>query len=198
VDWQDIARLRSPGFTLARRGYDKHEVDKFLEQLVDWLETDAANDIGQVAVTRKLELVGKSTAHILLTTEQESQALKRQTESDCAEIRAQADADAREIRDDADTYATEVRARADGEARRTRDEATAEATETIEEGLRRRGQIDDEIHGLEAHRDGVLEELTRLRAELGETIDEHRPPPAAKQNGERAGRARAAGPAPER
>jgi DivIVA domain-containing protein len=40
-----MARLRSPGFTEARRGYDKHEVDRFLEQLVDWLETDAAQDI---------------------------------------------------------------------------------------------------------------------------------------------------------
>jgi DivIVA domain-containing protein len=63
-----MARLRSPGFTEARRGYDKHAVDKFLKQLVDWLETDAAEDIGQVAVARKLELVGKSTAHILSQT----------------------------------------------------------------------------------------------------------------------------------
>ena len=59
-----------------------------LEQLVDWLETDAAQDISEVAVTRKLELVGKSTAHILLTTEQQAQELKRQTEEDCAELRA--------------------------------------------------------------------------------------------------------------
>jgi hypothetical protein len=98
VAWRDIAPLRSPGFALARRGYDKHKVDKFLEQLVDWLEADAANDIGQVAVTRKLELVGKSTAHILLTTEQESQELKRQTAEDCAELRAHAEADARQVR----------------------------------------------------------------------------------------------------
>jgi DivIVA domain-containing protein len=139
VDWHDIARLRSPDFTIVRRGYDKHEVDKFLEQLVDWLETDAAQDIGEVAVTRKLELVGKSTAHILLTTEQEAQELKRQTEEDCAELRAQAEADAQELR-----------AAADDDARRAREEATAEATETIEEGLRRRGQIDHQIHELEA------------------------------------------------
>lgn len=196
MDWQDIARLRSPGFTLARRGYDKHEVDKFLEQLVDWLETDAANDIGQVAVTRKLELVGKSTAHILLTTEQESQELKRQTEADCTELRAQAEADAAEVRDVADTYAREVRARADEDARRTREAATAEATETIEEGLRRRRQIDDEIHDLEGHRDEVLEDLGRLRAELGETIDEHRPATPSK-NGERAAKAPAGEPTPD-
>jgi hypothetical protein len=43
-------------------------------------------------------------------------------------------------------------------------DATAEATETIAEGLRRRGQIDEEITKLETHRAGVLDELARLRA----------------------------------
>jgi DivIVA domain-containing protein len=173
VDWQDIARLRSPGFTIARRGYDEHEVDKFLEQLVDWLETDAANDIGQVAVTRKLELVGKSTAHILLTTEQEAQELKRQTAEHCAAMRAEAESDAQEVRGAADAYANEVCTKADDDARHTREQATARATNTIEEGLRRRGQIDDQLHRLEANRDGALDELDRLRAELGAAIDAH-------------------------
>jgi DivIVA domain-containing protein len=182
VDWQDTARLRSPGFTLARRGYDTREVDKFLEQLVDWLETDAANDIGEVAVTRKLELVGKSTAHILLTTEQESQELKHQTEADCAELRAQAEADAQQVRAAADAYAEQIRATADDDARETREEATAEATETIDEGLRRRGQIDDEIHRLEGHRNLALDELDRLRAELCATLDAH--PTTVATNGE--------------
>jgi DivIVA domain-containing protein len=182
VDRQDIARLRSPGFTETRRGYDKHEVDKFLEQLVDWLETDAADDIGHLAVKRKIELVGKSTTHILMTAEEESQALKRQTEADCGELRAQADADATQQRDEADTYAAEVRARAEAEGRQERDAATAEATETIEEGLRRRHQIDEEIKGLEARRDAIVEQLRRLRSELADTIDEHRAEPSA--NGE--------------
>jgi DivIVA domain-containing protein len=112
-----VARLRSPGFTVARRGYDTHDVDKFLEQLVDWLETDAAQAIGQVAVTRKLELVGKSTAHILLTTEQESQELRRQTSEDCAQLRAEAEADARRARDAADAHAQQARAKAERRAR---------------------------------------------------------------------------------
>jgi DivIVA domain-containing protein len=197
VDWQDIGRLRSPGFTIARRGYEKREVDKFLEQLVDWLETDAAEDIGQVAVTRKLELVGKSTAHILLTTEQESQELRRQAQEDCAELRAATEAEAQEVREAADAYAEQVRARADEEGRRTREEATAEASETIAEGLRQRAQIDEVVQELEAHRDGVLEELGRLHTELGGMIEEHRPAAAAK-NGERVSKARAAEPVSER
>jgi DivIVA domain-containing protein len=190
-----MARLRSPGFTVGRRGYDQREVDKFLEQLVDWLETDAAQDIGEVAVTRKLELVGKSTAHILLTTEQEAHELKRQTAEDCAQLRAQAETDAQEVRDAADAYAHEVRAKADDDARRTREDATAEATETLEEGLRRRGEIDDQVDELEAHRNRVLEELSRLRAELGATIDAH--PPAPSKTGEPVGEARDAEAAPQ-
>jgi DivIVA domain-containing protein len=190
-----MARLRSPGFTEARRGYDKHEVDEFLEQLVDWLETDAADDIGQVAVTRKLELVGKSTAHILLTTEQEAQELRRQTEEDCAQLRAGAETDAQKVRDAADAYAKQLRAKADGDARRAREDATAEATETVEEGLRRRGQIDDEIHELETHRAGVLDGLGRLRSELDDTIDAHRPAPS--NNDEPDGKAPDAEPAPQ-
>ena len=185
MDWHDIARLRSPDFTIVRRGYDKHEVDKFLEQLVDWLETDAAQDIGEVAVTRKLELVGKSTAHILLTTEQEAQELKRHSEEDCAELRAKAEADAQKLR-----------ANADDDARRAREEAKAQAAETIDEGLHRRSQIDHQIHELEDHRAAVLEDLGRLRAELSATIAAH-PPTPAKQNGEPDRNARDAEPAPQ-
>src|SRR5215207_2474969 len=50
VDWKDIDRIRVPGFALARRGYDKHKVDRFLGRLADWLETDAAREIGEAAV----------------------------------------------------------------------------------------------------------------------------------------------------
>jgi hypothetical protein len=42
-------------------------------------ETDAAKELGEVAVTRKLELVGKSTARILLTAEKESAPLRPPT-----------------------------------------------------------------------------------------------------------------------
>jgi DivIVA domain-containing protein len=179
VDWKDLDRLRNPGFTYGRRGYDRHEVDRFLEQLVDWLETDAAREIGHLAVTRKLELVGKSVTHVLLAAEQEAEELLRQAEADIADLRKQAEADARGVREAADQY-----------AETKREEANAEATETIEEGLRRRGQIDDEIHVLEAHREEVLDGLAQLRGQLGQTIHEHRP--AASKNGEQASEAPAA------
>jgi DivIVA domain-containing protein len=178
VDWKDLDRLRNPGFSFGRRGYDRHEVDRFLEQLVNWLETDAARDLGHVAITRKLELVGKSTTHVLLAAEQEAEELLSQAEADIAELSKQAEDDARGVRAAADEY-----------AKKTRDEANAEASETIEDGLRRRARIDDEIKDLDARRDAALERMEQLRAELGATMQDHRPAPApeAPANGAKAG-----------
>jgi DivIVA domain-containing protein len=163
VDWKDLDRLRNPGFSFGRRGYDRHEVDRFLEQLVDWLETDAARDIGHIAITRKLELVGKSTTHVLLAAEQEAEELLRQAEADIAELRKQAQDDVRAIREEAEAHAAKVR-----------EDATAEASETIEDGLRRRARIDDEIKDLDGRRDAALERMEQLRGELEATMESHR------------------------
>ena len=140
----------STAFTVARRGYDRREVDKFLGALLDWLETDAPKDLGGMAVKRKFELAGKSTAQILLTTENESEQMLRQTEEECADLRGQAEAASRETRRAADEHAAKVREKADEDARRTGEAASAKAKRVVEEGERRRAQIDAVIAELEA------------------------------------------------
>jgi DivIVA domain-containing protein len=192
VDWKDIDRIRVPGFTLARRGYDKHEVDRFLSRLADWLETDAPNEIGEMAVTRKLELVGKSTSHILMTTEQQAAELRKSSEEECAQMISEAEAAAQQTRDAADQYAKQTRsqadeyakqtgAAADAEAHKTVEAASAQANATVEEGERRRAQIESVIADLEVRRDDALADLDALRKELGAAIASHRP--AARSNG---------------
>ena len=173
MDWNDIKRLREPGFTLARRGYDQHEVDRFLGSLVDWLETDAAKDVGDMAVKRKLEFVGKSTSRILLATEEVSDQLRQLTEEECAELRSEAEAASLKARQAADEYAKGVRAKADEDAREAHDVARAEAKRIVEEGERRRAQIEAVVSELEARRDRAIRELDRLRAELSSTLGPH-------------------------
>ena len=173
MDWNDIKRLREPGFTLSRRGYDQHEVDRFLGSLVDWLETDAAKDVADLAVKRKLEFVGKSTSRILLATEEVSDQLRQLTEEECAELRSEADAASLEARQAADEYAKSVRAKADEDAREAHDVARAEAKRIVEEGERRRAQIEAVVSELEARRDRTIHELDRLRAELSSTLGTH-------------------------
>jgi hypothetical protein len=174
MEWNDIERIREPGFAIARRGYERRAVDNFLANLADWLETDAAKDLGRIAVTRKLELVGKSTAHILLTTEQESEQMRRRTQEECAELRAEAEAAGRATRHAADAYAKKVCEKAEQDARRSADEASAKAKQNIEEGERRRAQIEELVTQLNARRDGALEDLERLQAEIAATIAQHR------------------------
>jgi DivIVA domain-containing protein len=169
----DVERLRDPGFTIARRGYDQREVDKFLESLVDWLETDAPKELGDIAVTRKLELVGKSTSRILLTADQESTKLRRAAEEECERLLADADAESHEIRRAADEYGKQVRAKADEDARQAAEAARAKAKEIVEEGERRRAEIEAVVKELESRRDGTVHELERLRTELGSTIGTH-------------------------
>src|SRR5215213_6035444 len=145
MDWTHFEQLRVSGFTMTRRGYDKREVDRFLDSLAEWLETDAANELGDQAVQRKLELVGKSTAHILLTTEKESQELKRTVQAECDDVRQKADAAAKDTRRQADEYSSNTRTKADEysanlrakteeEAERTKAAAVEKARKTVEEG----------------------------------------------------------------
>jgi DivIVA domain-containing protein len=190
VDWKDIDRIRVPGFTLARRGYDKHEVDRFLARLADWLETDAPNEIGEMAVTRKLELVGKSTSHILMTTEQQAAELRKSSEEECAQMISEAEAAAKQTRAAADEYAKQVRAKADADAKASAEAASTHARDTIEEGDRRRAQIESVIADLEVRRDDALADLDALRKELGATIASHRPAARNGRNEERATRER--------
>jgi DivIVA domain-containing protein len=188
VDWKDIDRIRVPGFTLARRGYDKHEVDRFLARLADWLETDAPNEIGEMAVTRKLELVGKSTSHILMTTEQQAVELRRSSEEECAQMISEAEAAAQQTREAADQYAKQTRAQADAEGHQVAEAASAQARATIEEGERRRAQIESVIADLEVRRDDAIADLDALRKELGAAIASHRPAARNGRSEERASR----------
>jgi peptidoglycan DL-endopeptidase RipA len=181
VDWKDIDRIRVPGFTLARRGYEKHEVDRFLARLADWLETDAPNEIGEMAVARKLELVGKSTSHILMTTEQQAAELRKSSEEECAQMIAESEAAAQQTRTAADEYAKQTRAKAEADATATKEAAAKQARDTIEEGERRRAQIESVIADLEVRRDDALTDLDALRKELAAAIANHRP--ASRSNG---------------
>ena len=185
MDWKDIDRLRDPRFTVARRGYDTREVDRLLGTLVDWLETDAAKDLGDLTVKRKLEHVSKSTARILVTAEEEAVKLRQLTDKECRELRAEAEAASRKAREAADEYATQVRTKADEDAHEITEGARAHAHRLVEEGERRRAEIDAVVRELEARRDSTIKELDRLRSQLSSTLGTHEPeaPPPKRTGG---------------
>ena len=58
VDQTSLDRIRNATFPSTRRGYDKHEVEKFLARLADWLETGGGDESRSDAVKKELERVG--------------------------------------------------------------------------------------------------------------------------------------------
>ena len=83
VDQTSLDRIRNATFPTSRRGYDKHEVEKFLARLADWLETGGGDESRSDAVKRELERVGERTGAILSQAEESRPADPRRGRGPC-------------------------------------------------------------------------------------------------------------------
>jgi DivIVA domain-containing protein len=112
VDRDSIDRIRSATFPIGRRGYEKREVDRFLNRLADWLETGGGDQSRAALLRRDLERIGQQTGKILTDAH------------DVAEqLRAEAEREAHRIVDEAQEHAAHVIEQAKAEAKRIVDEA---------------------------------------------------------------------------
>jgi DivIVA domain-containing protein len=209
VDKTSIDRIRGATFSVVRRGYDKREVDRFLSQVADWLETGAGDPTRAEIVKRELERVGDKTARILASAEESAEQLRSEAEAEAAEtleraraeasrLQAEAQQHMRSERESADSYAVQTREAAEQEARRVRLEGAQRAeeivggaerkAETLEaEGLRRRRDLETLIADLLERRDEVLDDLDRLADEVAGVVGSHTSgeaePPAEEEAG---------------
>jgi DivIVA domain-containing protein len=225
-----IGSIRSATFTVARRGYDKREVDGYLSKLADWLESGGADQAAQDTVRRELERIGQKTGKILTAAEDAARSIKAdaegvaqdrledagqrvdsvhtaadkyssQTRSEAdgyaaktqseadryseesrgeadaygATTRREADEYAGRIREEADRYDTDTRAEADHAGKQKTAAALAKAKALVEEGQKRREQIEKVISDLEKRRDAVLSELEKLSTDLAGTATSYKP-----------------------
>jgi DivIVA domain-containing protein len=197
VDQTSLDRIRNATFPSARRGYDKHEVEKFLARLADWLETGGGDESRSDTVKRELERVGQRTGAILAQAEESAQQIRAEAEEEARgtintanataeETRSKADTYSQQTRSAADAYRDETRTTADEDAAATRAQAEQEARETIadaeaqarrivEEGTRRRKDIEAVISDLVRRREDVLADTEQLANRLGDAIKQHRP-----------------------
>jgi DivIVA domain-containing protein len=197
VDQTSLDRIRNATFPAAKRGYDKHEVEKFLARLADWLETGAGDESRSDTVKRELERVGERTGAILAQAEESAQQIRAEAEDEvrgsintahmqAEETRAEAEKYASESRTAADSYAQQTRHAAEQEASSARQQAEKEARETIEaaqaqarriveEGTQRREDIEAVIADLVRRRDDVLTDTEELSSKLSGVVSEHRP-----------------------
>jgi DivIVA domain-containing protein len=197
VDQTSLDRIRNATFPSSRRGYDKHEVEKFLARLADWLETGAGDESRSDTVKRELERVGQRTGAILAQAEESAQQIRAEAEEEArgtintanmqaAETRTETERYVADSHTSADAYAQTTRQEADEEAAATRQKAEQEARETIaaaqaqarrivEEGTQRREDIEAVIADLVRRRNDVLADTEELSSKLTGAVSEHRP-----------------------
>ena len=197
VDQTSLDRIRNATFPSSRRGYDKHEVEKFLARLADWLETGAGDESRSDTVKRELERVGQRTGAILAQAEESAQQIRAEAEEEARgtvntanmeaeETRSEADRHASDTHTSADTYSQQTRQAAEEEAAATRREteqeardaiasAQAQARRIVEEGTQRREDIEAVIADLVRRRNDVLADTEELSAKLTGAVSDHRP-----------------------
>lgn len=178
MDQSSMERIRTATFAVERRGYDKREVERFLNKIADWLETGGGDQARADIVKRELERVGHHTAGILATAEDSAEDIRAEATEQAAETREAADAYAEQTREAADQDAERARAEAELEVRELVESAQEKARRMVEEGISRRRDIEALISDLVAHRDGVVAEANRLADELREVSDRHASSPA--------------------
>jgi DivIVA domain-containing protein len=192
-----IERIRSATFSISRKGYDKREVERFLNKLADWLEAGGGDQARSDLVKRELERVGAKTARILSEAEDSAELIRTEAEQEvtatlnrareqaadtkqdaddyAARTREEADRYGDEVRHEAESDAQETRARATQEARAAMDDAQAKARRIVEEGAKRRGDIEAVISDLMRHRDALLAGAEQLTSQLRSVLSEHTP-----------------------
>ncbi|MGZ5313346.1 MAG: DivIVA domain-containing protein [Solirubrobacterales bacterium] len=150
VDETSLERIRKATFPPSRRGYDKREVEKFLNRLADWLETGGGDQARSDTVRRELERVGERTGSILAEAEESAQQIRSEAEREAQELMTNARAEADAARKEAESYAAEARAAADGYAKEQRSEADGYAEDTKraadEQAQELRAKADQDAH----------------------------------------------------
>lgn len=166
-----IAALRSADFSISRRGFDRDEVEQFLSELADWLESIdlAGSDPGQMR--KELALVGERTTEILSKAEETARELRRSAQANAAETLAAAEAEAARIREEVEAEERSTRIGADSRAEEIVAAAESRAEEMIDSALSRRQALQAVIDDLVERRNEIVADTRRMVGELGELLE---------------------------
>jgi DivIVA domain-containing protein len=142
----------------------KHEAREIVENARISIEStrQAADDYSKRAHDEAAGIADKAREE----AEGHSARIRQEAEAHSSRVRQEAEAYATKIRDEADGYAKRVREEADGQARNAVSSAEQKAIRMVEEGTRRRREIEKVIADLETRREAVVKGLEKLSSQL--------------------------------
>jgi DivIVA domain-containing protein len=86
MDRLSVDRIRRATFPVARRGYSKRAVHRFLDRVAEWLETGTGDPARADLLRGDLARVGQRTAAILLEADAEARRVRAEAEREAARI----------------------------------------------------------------------------------------------------------------
>src|SRR5688500_17701320 len=104
MDQDSIDRIRAASFPVARKGYEKREVDRFLSRIAECLEPGGADESRADLVRRELERIGQQTAKILTAAHDAGEAVRADSEAEGGRLLAQAREQTAAATEEADRY----------------------------------------------------------------------------------------------
>jgi DivIVA domain-containing protein len=176
-------------FSSSRRGYDRDEVDQYVERVSRIVVELEAMRSPDAVIERALADVGEETSAILRRARKAAEEIIADAEAHARDRTAQMEEQTRELREDADRYSARVKAegeqvlsdaRAQGEqvltetraqAARLREDATGEATRVRGDADRYRAQVSAHIDQLAQERHRLIEDLRKLADQFHRTAD---------------------------
>lgn len=165
-------------FSSSRRGYDRDEVDQFVERVSRIVVELEAMRSPDAVIERALADVGEETSAILRRARKAAEEIIADAETQAEERTAAAEAQARERGEDADRYSARVRAEAEevlndarSEAQEIRAQADADAGRVRSEADRYRQQVSTHIDQLAQDRHRLIEDLRKLADQFHRTAD---------------------------
>jgi DivIVA domain-containing protein len=165
-------------FSASRRGYDRAEVDEYVERVSRIVVELEAMRSPDAVIERALTDVGEETSAILRRARKAAEEIIGDAEGQAQERTAAAEANARERREDADRYCAQVKAEGEqvlGDARARAEQitgqATAEAKQVRDDADRYRDQVGSHIEQLARERHRLIEDLRKLADQFHRTAD---------------------------
>jgi DivIVA domain-containing protein len=165
-------------FSSSRRGYDRAEVDRYVERVSRIIVELEAMRSPDAVLERALADVGEETSAILRRARKAAEEIIADAESDARERSADAETQARQLREDADQYSARVRAEAEevlstarAEGEQVAAQAAADARRVREDADQYRDQVSAHIDQLAHERHRLIEDLRRLADQFHRTAD---------------------------
>ncbi len=163
---ETIERIRNATFKVARRGYDKSEVDSFLAKLADSLKGGSVDPARSDTIKQELERIGRQTAKVLTAAEEAAQSLRADAEQKARKITQDAQGSVESIKTSADEHAKKVRQEAQAFATKTRADAEAHSTKIRGEAEAHSTKLRSEAETFSARmRKEAEEQATKVRDE---------------------------------